>query len=219
MEFLKGLPKKVIEYNSRYYAPDGIVDPLDGWVVPEIQQKNFAYITRIVRYGGKPIQESSFLDIGCGHGRLYDYLEPFGPKRYVGIDINPDSLTQAILRLPTVPFYNRDLLVQPFREHFDYSVLSGSLTQNVRPLNNYLFMSQLLHRAWESTDQGLVFNYLPSTNNIPDAQSMLFFYDNGVVRTIAEQLKGPKKIHTLDMEVTDDRVAVTDQRLMYIVRE
>jgi SAM-dependent methyltransferase len=40
----------------------------------------------------------SVLDVGCGEGLLADHLHPFGPSRYLGVDLSEAAIGQAAAR-------------------------------------------------------------------------------------------------------------------------
>ena len=61
------------------------------------------------------------LDVGCGNGELYAFLEQAGYKvHYTGIDASEELLAIARARYPTAIFEQRDLLEHPPTERYDY---------------------------------------------------------------------------------------------------
>jgi cyclopropane fatty-acyl-phospholipid synthase-like methyltransferase len=40
----------------------------------------------------------SVLEIGCGEGAFYEAIRPFGPARYLGLDISPEAIARANAR-------------------------------------------------------------------------------------------------------------------------
>lgn len=66
-----------------------------GWSSPEIQMLSFQIATDLE--GIKWTEIDSFLDIGCGYGKLIDYLRKHKnfPGRYTGIDIMSEFIQEA----------------------------------------------------------------------------------------------------------------------------
>jgi len=49
----------------------------------------------IVGYIRHLFERAEILDIGCGHGRLLALLEPSFFKRYIGVDVSEEAISQA----------------------------------------------------------------------------------------------------------------------------
>ena len=94
-----------------------------GWGSKKSQQIRFQILSEIGNLNGK-----SVLDVGCGLGDLYRFLEKnkkIRLKKYVGIDINPLMIAEAMKRYPGIEFRVVDLLKNNFKESFDYVLASG----------------------------------------------------------------------------------------------
>jgi 2-polyprenyl-3-methyl-5-hydroxy-6-metoxy-1,4-benzoquinol methylase len=77
------------------------------------------FLVRLYRkYGQKPLEDSSVLDVGCGYGWLLDYFE--GAKMLAGIDIAHHAVEVASKRKPQ-RFFKQGNLEQPipFTQTFD----------------------------------------------------------------------------------------------------
>jgi SAM-dependent methyltransferase len=88
----------------------------------------------------------SILDVGCGLGDLFAYLNRTGRDAdYLGVDIVPAMVERARERHPDGRFEVLDLLTQtPEPSTFDIVVASGSLT--VRLPKHALFVDKMLRR-------------------------------------------------------------------------
>lgn len=68
---------------------------------------------------------SSVLDVGCGRGDLYAYLQTRGFQgHYVGLDIMPHLIEDAQARFPHISFLHGDI-VSTDLEPCDYALASG----------------------------------------------------------------------------------------------
>ena len=98
--------------------PEGV-----GWNSDHAQEKRFEVLCRLISKD----ESFSLNDLGCGYGRLADYLaDGFGPCAYHGYDISEDMLESARRReyeLSTVEFSHlqrADMMAEN-----DYTVASG----------------------------------------------------------------------------------------------
>lgn len=67
------------------------------------------------------------LDIGCGAGRLYGFLQSKQVK-YSGIDVSPNQIKQAIGQYPNADFKVGSMLELPYQDQqFDYVFMVASL--------------------------------------------------------------------------------------------
>ena len=70
----------------------------------------------------------SVLDVGCGEGVLLDHLSPFGPRRYVGIDLSEAAIEKGRERSgETVELLVADAETYQPAERFDAVVLNECL--------------------------------------------------------------------------------------------
>lgn len=66
------------------------------------------------------LSSKNVLDLGCGNGRLYDYLTKKGAK-YTGLDLGDNLIKIANEKHPEGRFTQGDLLETPFKDNeFDY---------------------------------------------------------------------------------------------------
>ena len=73
----------------------------------------------------KEILTSSIIDVGCGFGEYYKYLEINHklPSKYIGIDCENSMITICKRRLPHQEFLKQNILIDNLKEA-DYYVCS-----------------------------------------------------------------------------------------------
>jgi 2-polyprenyl-3-methyl-5-hydroxy-6-metoxy-1,4-benzoquinol methylase len=77
----------------------------------------------------------SILDVGCGHGRLYHFLRPLGPARYLGLDISSEAIAKAqALGSAGVCFEVADFQTWSPTDRFDAVIFNESIYYAQEPL-------------------------------------------------------------------------------------
>ena len=117
---MKDVSKKILSFYNDHINEHGSGPRAVGWSDERSQTLRFASLCRIGDLTG-----SSILDVGCGWGDLYDYLNGhYEGVRYMGIDINPRYIERAKELHPEARFEVAD-----FGEYeggpFDYVFASG----------------------------------------------------------------------------------------------
>ena len=137
------------------------------------------------------LQHTSFLDIGCGYGRLLQKMSEHNLLRnskYYGIDINEDFINfckgQYILK--NVNFYNKSVL--PF--NVDFTIMSG--TYNLCTLNNLSiweeYVCQSLSKNWGKTNVAMIFNLLVKNEKV--IKDRLYYTNKSWIKRFCEQNLG-----------------------------
>ena len=140
-----------------------------GWRDREQQELRFQILAEIGDLDGK-----SVLDVGCGFGDFYDYVAAQGKQvDYVGVDISPDLLAVARERHPQARFEERDILMEPMQEHFDYVIESGVFNHILR--DNEGFVRQMLASMFEMSRVGMAANMM--TTHVDYQEEQLHYYD------------------------------------------
>lgn len=112
----------------------------------------------------------SFLDVGCGWGGFYKFLQ--GKEKdfeidYTGIDIVPEMVEKAVEEFPAATFYNQDLFSFSGKKSYDFVVCNGILTQklsaNIPEMERYA--NKMILRMFELCEKGIVFNHMSSKVN------------------------------------------------------
>jgi len=123
------------------------------WNSKHTQYKRFEVITKLIK---KNIIESSIVDVGCGFGEYYKYLEINNklPKKYIGVDCEQQMITTCKKRLPSQQFKNQNILTDNL-ENADYYICSGAL--NILSIDEvYIF----IEKCFEVSNKGFIFNFL-----------------------------------------------------------
>ncbi|MBD3163880.1 methyltransferase domain-containing protein [Candidatus Woesearchaeota archaeon] len=106
-----------------------------GWHDEEEYSVRFEICAKIAS-----LENSSVLDIGCGFGGLYRYLNSSRVKdfSYLGIDIMPEMVDIARKKNPTAKFRVGDILKDELL-HFDYVFAIGTFNITTRGYSSYFF--------------------------------------------------------------------------------
>lgn len=131
------------------------------WNSKHSQYKRFEVITKLIK---KDIQNSSLIDVGCGFGEYYNYLEQNKkiPKEYIGIDCEAKMIKISQKRFPNLTFYEQDILKEDSIKA-DYLISSGALN-----ILNYAQCAIFIKKCFNASNKGFVFNFLKNItfNNI-----------------------------------------------------
>jgi SAM-dependent methyltransferase len=114
--------------------------------------------------------QATLLDIGCGNGELYLYLNFRGWRgAYTGIDITDALLTQARERFSAVKFEHRDIMSETGvgeGELYDYCCISGVFNVNVG--QDFDWAAEFVKRSFAMCKAGLAFNAISTYTNWRD---------------------------------------------------
>lgn len=108
---------------------------------------------------------SKILDLGCGFGDLYAYLNERlgeGNFTYVGVDINPTIIEYAKQRFPKCDFRTVDILTDNLSDNFDFVVSTSSFNNKMNDISNYDFAFKILNKCYEIADKGVAIDFLTS---------------------------------------------------------
>ncbi len=144
-----------------------------GWGSPESQQIRFQVLTEIGMY-----PRASVVDIGCGMGDIYDYLDRHFHVRdgYLGIDITPRMVEAATARYPEGRFIADDILnPRTSIPRADFVLASGIFALLKLDLEPHRIMTDLIAAMFHLCKEGLAFNSLSSWTPHPEPDK--FFVD------------------------------------------
>lgn len=117
--------------------------------------------------------DCSILDIGCGNGRLLEFLNFNGyTGKYTGIDINSNLLGEAKKDFPGYSFKCMDFFESMIPKH-DYVVLSGTFNANFG--QDMAFIYKFIDRMFELSKKKIIFNAISSCVNF--RQEEMFYID------------------------------------------
>ncbi|KAF0223113.1 MAG: methyltransferase family protein [bacterium] len=173
---MQQLKQNVIEYFENCLAKHG--DSAQGvdYNGQESQYKRFEILSQIAPLTGK-----SVLDVACGVGHFYDFLQEqnLKPQHYKGIDITPGMIAHASKRLPETEFALLDILAEPPPNEpiFDYVVCCGLF--HLRANNSDKEWSEvcqtMIARMYQYARYGLAFNMM--TNQVDFRVDRLYYAD------------------------------------------
>jgi SAM-dependent methyltransferase len=128
-----------------------------GWQSRYTQYRRFAVLAEV-----GPLAHTRLLDIGCGLGDLYGYLQMHDiPVTYTGYDLLPEMVAHARQRYPAARFEVCDVLQGFGEERFDYIVSSGAF--NINFGDNLGAVQQVLRNMVQRCTRGAAINFLKRT--------------------------------------------------------
>ena len=133
------------------------VDAL-SWEDEQKQVLRFEILSSII-----PKSSGSVLDIGCGFGDLYQFLQTHGQGAvaYTGIDLMPQFTEIARSRFPHVTFIDGDF--HQLNQVYDFVLASGPFS--IKVADNMQMIQGALKKMWAISSKGLAFNLL--SNEVP----------------------------------------------------
>ncbi len=136
-------------YENYGITPKGVC-----WSSKEHQHTRFAQALKIIQ----KIDKCSVVDVGCGFGDLYLYMQEREkqPKKYIGIDNIEEFVTIAKKRT-NQEILCCDVLYDKLPEA-DYYICNGALN-TLTKFESFLFIK----RALQHSKKGFVFNFLEGT--------------------------------------------------------
>ena len=121
------------------------------------------------------LEGCSVLDIGCGLGDFYAYLQERDiDVRYTGYDITPEFVELAAQRHPSARFQIRDVQAEGIPEKFDYVVSSQTFNNRLKNEDNMAVMKDVLRLAYSASTKGVAFDML--TDHVDFKEDRLFYY-------------------------------------------
>jgi 2-polyprenyl-3-methyl-5-hydroxy-6-metoxy-1,4-benzoquinol methylase len=148
--------KKNIRYFTSLTTKYGIDIKALDWGSLESQQLRFAVLSQVGVLNG-----TSVLDVGCGMGDFYNWLQKKGfDIKYTGIDITPKMIEISRKRFPGICFEQKDLLdvkKKTFKS-YDYVFTSGIFTY--RQNEPFDFLKEMVKQMFKICRKAIVFNSL-----------------------------------------------------------
>lgn len=170
--------KVIARYNKRFKEFGVDIRTLASGS-PEHQRLRFSLLTEIMKSEG-----CSILDLGCGFGDLYGFLNERGIKvDYIGYDINPKLIERARKKYPAGRFECKDIQKGDFPV-FDYILSTSSF--NNRYENNYEFVADIIRRCFRHALKGVAIDFL--TSYVDYSSSEAFYYEPERVFNICKQI-------------------------------
>ncbi len=144
--------QKNIDFYTSLLTQHGIDVRSLNWGSKKSQELRFRVLV-----AAAPIEGKTFLDIGCGLGDFYAWMEANEKYlSYTGIDITPAMIERARSRFPEIDFKVVDILIENV-PNFDIVAMSGVFTYQ-----SEAFMQQMIRVAFAKANTVLAFNALSS---------------------------------------------------------
>jgi SAM-dependent methyltransferase len=100
----------------------------------------------------------SVLDLGCGLGDFYSYLERRGIEcEYSGYDINPKMIEFARRKHPGVNFELKDILSEEFPT-FDF-IVSNAFSLRLVEQDNYSYVEEYMRACYAHARRGVAIDF------------------------------------------------------------
>ena len=155
------------------------------WSNRDIQERRFQVLLEI----GIPTG-ASVLDVGCGFGDLFGYLQRQKiDTRYTGIDLSAELIATGAEHYPQANFFCGDLFdLKPAPQSYDYVLLSGALNEAMDDGGNYA--RQVIETMYQTCRKGMAFNLLNANNKqITNSWSLQSFLPDEIL-AFCQQLGG-----------------------------
>ncbi len=168
------------------------------WDDPQTQYMRFHELTRHIDLSNN---KQSLLDIGCGNGELYKFLNFNGYRgKYTGYDINEKLLVLAKSRFADIDVQYQDILNSDFNASpsFDYVLMSGVFNANIGQSMDWIH--DFIKKIFSLCTKGIIFNAISTHVSFRDEE--LFYVD-------------PAQLLTFCIENLSPRVTITHHNLPY----
>ena len=183
----------------KYYGKHLILsDPSDsrfvGWSSGVSQERRWDNLVL-----DHPLDNCSVLDVGCGVGGLFGYLQKYSNISYVGIDINTTMIKEACRKSPDTAFLNGSLSrlaefgAAGLPSKWDYVFASGAFTVKLDKSSlwdatsvdgdsltidkNMAYITQGIEDMCELANKHVAFNFLDDTTEWKYRHPKLYYYN------------------------------------------
>lgn len=147
--------KRIVDRHRDSLLRYGVGPAALYWSSREIQELRFSVLADIGVKSGH-----SVLDVGCGFGDLWAYLQGQGcDVQYTGIDLSPDLIAAGRERYPGLNLREGDIFdLDPAAESYDLVLLSGALNENLN--DGGVYARRVIKRMYQACRQGVALNLL-----------------------------------------------------------
>lgn len=147
------------------------------WDDPQTQYLRFSELVKSLDFDDC---RKTLLDVGCGNGELYKFLNFLGFRgQYVGYDINEKLLSQARSRFANIDVQNKDIMSEEMTQRFDYVVLSGLFNVNVG--QSTAWVHDFLKKMFTLCEGVMVFNMI--STHVTFREERMFYMNPAEVLT------------------------------------
>jgi SAM-dependent methyltransferase len=141
------------------------------WSDPQTQYLRFAELIKYLDLGGT---DKTILDVGCGNGEFYKFLNFMGFRgQYTGYDINDLLLKQARQQFSHINVQHVDILSDKISKRFDYVVMSGLFNLNMGQTSAWVH--EFINKIFLLCKEVTVFNAI--TTQVNHNSEKMFYLD------------------------------------------
>ena len=167
--------KEIIEKSNKIY--DQRVDKYkinSRSVLWDDSQRQYFRFYELVKNLDLNSTNKTIVDIGCGNGELFKFLNFIGYRgKYTGYDVNSKLISQAKMRFNKMDFVERDIMSIRQRRRFDYVLMSGLFNINVGQDMEYVY--GFIKKMFNMCNEVTTFNAVSTHVNFKE--DSLFYID------------------------------------------
>jgi len=164
----KKISKKIYNYYQKLFDEYGVSPQSVGWGSKKGKQSiRFDVLCKI-----GDLSNSTILDLGCGFGDLFGYLDYQKIKvNYHGIDINENLVSMGKKIYPKASLEYRDFEKKKFTKKFDWVIASGITSHG----STYSHLTNIIKEMFRICKKGCSINFV--SDNV-DYKSKNLFYSS-----------------------------------------
>ncbi len=189
---LLDISKGMVERYSKRYRESGYNVKTLGW--GSINQQRYRFSQTLFGFGADEV--NSFLDIGCGFGDYFSFLNEKDVKvsSYTGWDINPDLIGEAKTKWAgsghLTNFEVRMTQFIPNGEVADIVVMLGVLNLNFHDkVDNYEYTKNFITKAFSLCKKLLIVDFLSiHRSGTHPKEDFVFYHDPKILLDFAFSL-------------------------------
>ncbi len=128
----------------------------------------------------------SVLDVGCGYGDFYDYLNRNDISvQYAGYDINSDFVKIGKEKYPECHFEVKDIVHEEYPK-YDWIISSSCFNLELKSQNNYDFIEEILRSSYAHCNKGIAMDLF--SDYVDFRADNMFYYSPEKVFQIAKTI-------------------------------
>ena len=182
--------KKIKDHYTNLFEVHGISEKSVQYTDKYSQYARFFFLTQFIQ------KEASILDIGCGLGDLYTFLNSneFSGS-YHGIDIVPEFIDHCRLQFSkhSKAKFSEILNNEAYPSGYDFLVLSGVF--NNKRKDNWEFVCTTIQKMFSACEIGIAFNIMSSYVDYKD-DHLFYCAPEDIFTFVKKELNGhPILVH------------------------
>ena len=170
---------QIVKHYEECFNKYGVCAKGVDWPNESDLMKRYSVMIEIIeKFKNK--RKLTLLDLGCGFGLFYKYLNEKNYLKFInykGIDISDKMINEARKLFPNVNFQKKDILKEKLPENYvDIVVMNGVLTEKLslteKEMKNYA--KKLIKEAFNISKIGVAFNVM--TKHVDWERNDLFYW-------------------------------------------